>query len=264
MQSEETTTMGGFYSRVEAGLAAVRLSKLARAVKRQHLTYLSYAKLRRLEDALDDAVTSGVEGAFLEFGVALGGSAILIAEAAQRAGERFAGFDVFGMIPPPASEKDDAQSKARYVTIASGKAAGIGGETYYGYREKLYDDVVAAFARNGLTVDGNRIALVKGLFEETWPSAGIRAVAFCHIDCDWYDPVRFCLDRVAPLLSSGGTIILDDYHDYGGCRLAADEFLASHPEFELHDGPNVTLRRRGIGAGLQRADASLPRTATVG
>lgn len=108
---------------------------------------------------------------FFEFGVALGGSAILIASAASRLRRPFFGFDVFGMIPPPLSEMDDAKSKERYETIVGGRASGIGGEVYYGYRDNLYDDVVRAFARRGLHTDGKNISLVKGLFEETLPRA---------------------------------------------------------------------------------------------
>jgi asparagine synthase (glutamine-hydrolysing) len=237
------------YSRVMARLAALRLGGLARAVKQQKLTYLSDAKLVRLEQALRQAATA--DGAFVEFGVALGGSAILIANAAAAARQRFFGFDVFGLIPPPASDKDDARSKERYGVIASGRAAGIGGDSYYGYRDDLYDDVVRAFQRNGLAVDGRSISLVKGLFEDTLPNTDIGNVAFCHIDCDWYDPVKFCLDEIAPRLAPGGLILLDDYHDYGGCLQATNEFLNANPDFALWDGPNVIVRRRHDSAPVR-------------
>lgn len=230
------------YRRVVTRLAPLRLSKLARTVKEQRLTYLSDAKLLRLEQALRQTET--VDGAFLEFGVALGGSAIMIANAAAAVRQRFFGFDVFGLIPPPTSDKDDARSKDRYEVIASGQAAGIGGDGYYGYRDDLYADVVNAFQRNGLAVDGRAISLVKGLFEETLPQTDIGRVAFCHIDCDWYDPVKFCLEQIAPRVAPGGLMLLDDYHDYGGCGLATDEFLAAHPDFVLRDGPNAIVQRK--------------------
>ena len=236
--------VSGIHARLKAKLAALRLSKLARAVKRQRLTYLSDAKLVRLEESLRATCLPQVRGAFVEFGVALGGSAILIARAAAQADKPFFGFDVFGVIPPPNSDRDDDDSRARYQTIISGKASGIGGDLYYGYRDRLYDEVVQAFQRNNLMVDGRRISLVKGLFQDTWPGAQIDEVAFCHIDCDWHDPVKYCLERVAPRLSSDGIILLDDYHDYGGCANATREFLGSSPEFELLDGPNVVVRRR--------------------
>ena len=54
-------------------------------------------------------------------------------------------------------------------------------------------------------------------------------VAFAHVDVDWYEPVMTCLSRVFPSLVIGGSIILDDYHDWGGCRKATDEFLRKIP-----------------------------------
>lgn len=229
------------YERLMKRLAPLRLSRLARTVKNQKLTYLSDAKLLRLDRALRQA--DAEDGAFVEFGVALGGSAIMIASAAA-ARHRFFGFDVFGLIPPPVSGKDDAKSKQRYEVIASGQATGIDGDSYYGYRDNLYDDVVKAFHRNGLSVDGRTIALVKGLFEDTLPGTDLGRVAFCHIDCDWYDPVKFCLEQIAPRLTPSGLILLDDYHDYGGCAQATREFLNANPAFVLSDGPNVILKKR--------------------
>lgn len=230
------------YGRLMKRLAPLRLSSLARRVKKQKLTYLSDAKLLRLDQALRQ--TAAENGAFVEFGVALGGSAIMIASAAAAARRRFFGFDVFGLIPPPVSGKDDAKSKQRYEVIASGQATGIGGDSYYGYRDNLYDDVVKAFHRNGLAVDGQAISLVKGLFEDTVPRTDLGRVAFCHIDCDWYDPVKFCLERIAPRLTPGGLILLDDYHDYGGCAQATLELLSANPALILSDGPNVILKKR--------------------
>lgn len=104
-----------------------RVSPLAREVRRRNLTYLTPAKLRTLETMLEQVADQGVEGDFLEFGVALGGSALLIASRLD--GERaFHGCDVFGMIPPPGWH-DDERSWPRYQVIESGKSVGIGGDT---------------------------------------------------------------------------------------------------------------------------------------
>lgn len=167
----------------------------------------------------------------------------MIADAALKAKQRFVGFDVFGMIPAPKSDKDDQRSRERYAVIHSGQSQGIAGETYYGYIPNLRSRVIGTFERYGMTVDDDRVALVQGLFEETWPLQPNRPVAFAHIDCDWYDPVHFCLKAVAAQLQPGGSIILDDYHDYGGCRAATDEFLAAQKDFEKVEGDNVILRR---------------------
>jgi len=229
--------------RLNGLLARASLSQRSRAVIDEKFTYLPPQKLVRLERAADAALASGATGDVLEFGVALGGSAIVLASIAAEQDRSFHGFDVFGMIPAPTSANDDDKSKERYAVIASGQSEGIGGETYYGYRSDLYGEVCAAFSRHGFPIDGTRIALHKGLFEDTWSNYRDRRVAFAHIDCDWYDPVKFCLESVAERMEPGGRIVLDDYHDYGGCRKATDEFLRAHQEFEPENGPNLMLLR---------------------
>lgn len=220
----------------------MRLSDTARCIRTERLTYLPVRKLIRIESALADIRRDNVPGDIIEFGVALGGSAILLAQEAK-GDRRFFGLDVFAMIPPPTSEKDDAKSKQRYETIASGQATGFGEDTYYGYRDDLYEHVAGQLARFGTPVDGQRINLVKGLFEDTFPTLDIGQIAFAHIDCDWYDPVRYCLEETAQRLAPGGVIVIDDYNDYAGCRTAVDEFLAAHGDFHMEPGLNPILRR---------------------
>jgi len=56
--------------------------------------------------------------------------------------------------------------------------------------------------------------------------------------------VKLCLERTAEVLHPGGFMIFDDYNDYGGCQTAVDEFLASHPRFELvGTRPHAVVRR---------------------
>ena len=86
----------------------------------------------------------------IEAGTALGGSAIVMA--AAKAPERpMKVYDVFGMIPAP-GEQDGDDVHERYATIAAGDARGVGGETYYGYRDDLQGEVTASFARLGVPV----------------------------------------------------------------------------------------------------------------
>lgn len=221
-------------------IARQALSPIARAVLRQRLTYLSVEKFQRIERALKE--TRSVPGDIVEFGVALGGSAIVLAHGAG-VQKRFFGLDVFSMIPPPTSDKDDEKSKKRYEVIRTGQSSGIGGDQYYGYREDLFSDVKDAFQRNGVPVDAQKIVLLKGLFEETWPTVEVERVSLVHIDCDWHDPVAFGLRETADKLSTGGMIILDDYHTFGGCKIAVDAFLQERSDFEFEDGQNPILRK---------------------
>jgi asparagine synthase (glutamine-hydrolysing) len=128
--------------------------------------------------------------------------------------------------------------------IASGQSTGLNGAVYYGYRTNLYDEVRASFERHGLPVDAEKVALHKGLFEETVPQSLGPAIALAHVDCDWYDPVKLCLGSLADRMTPGGIVVLDDYNDYGGCRIAAQEFLATWPDYGFEEGPNAILRRK--------------------
>src|SRR3954462_4857811 len=119
-------------SRIVRRWMLFRLSPVAKRMRREGLTYLRPVKLVRIEEALRRLGQRRVPGDYLEFGVALGGTAALIAQAARRADARFVGLDVFATIPPPTSEHDDAKSRERYAVIAAGEASGIGGDVYYG------------------------------------------------------------------------------------------------------------------------------------
>lgn len=219
----------------------VLLPGLARRVRKARLTYLSRAKFLSLANEIDRVRREKVTGDFCELGVALGGSAIYIASQLEP-GRRFGGFDVFGMIPPP-SERDGDDTHDRYRTIAEGRSAGIDGDPYYGYIEDLYDRVVLNFSRFGLTVDGERIALFRGLFQDTLPLRS-GPVAFAHIDCDWHDAVAYCLETLAPSMSPGGAIIVDDYNDYQGCREAVDTHLSNDPSLMLkRTRPHAVLQK---------------------
>jgi O-methyltransferase len=212
-----------------------RVGPVARRIRADNLTYLTWSKLRSLERACDEARV--LPGHVVECGVALGGSGILMSTLLPD--RDFHGYDVFQTIPAP-GDNDPPEAHERYAEIASGRSAGLNGEKYYGYIDGLYSRVIDSFARYGVPV-GERVQLHRGLFDETlmpqWP------VALAHIDCDWYDPVKLCLERLTPHLVSNALVVMDDYFDYGGCRRATDEHVASNPEFTvLRDAGHRVLR----------------------
>lgn len=195
-------------------------------VRKQRLTYLPVGALNDLYEAALTADDTGRGGLFLEAGCALGGSAVVLAQAKDPARPLHV-HDVFGMIPPP-TDQDGADIHERYEKIKSGQAAGIGGDPYYGYETELVDRVRNTFASFGLPVEDNAVTLVEGLFQDT--ITGDEPVALAHIDGDWYDSVRTCLERIGPRLSPGGVMVIDDYFYWSGARTAVDEFLAANPD----------------------------------
>lgn len=216
------------------------LRRVLAAVRKERLTYLTDLQLASLVSCVLEAEASGREGLVIEAGTALGGSAI--AMAAAKSPERpMLVFDVFGIIPPP-TEQDGAAGQERYIDIAAGRSKGLGGDVYYGYHEDLLGEVAASFARHGVPVDNHRVELVQGLFQDTIKID--EPVALAHVDGDWYESTLTCLTRIAPHLVPGGRMVIDDYWNWSGCRMAVDEYVANHPELQLERRAKVHLVRR--------------------
>jgi len=227
-----------FRDRITGGAAA---PSIVRSVTDDKLSYLGRVALSELYQQVRRIETEGVVGILLEAGCALGGSAIVIASAKAKERPLYV-YDVFGMIPPP-SDKDGDDIHTRYDVILAGKAQGLRGQPYYGYQENLYDEVVANFARYDLPIGENNIFLVKGLFQETLNVT--EPVALAHIDGDWYDSVKVCLERIEPRLVSGGVLIIDDYYHWSGCRMAVDEYFQDKKErYTFHHRSRLHIRRR--------------------
>jgi len=216
---------------------------MARRVRQQRLTFLGVAPLLDLRHRAQELDRASVPGVFIEAGCALGGSAIMLAHAKARQ-RRLEVYDVFGMIPPP-SDRDGSDVQRRFQVISSGRAKGFQGDVYYGYQPDLKETVATSFADAGYPCEANNVSLVEGLFQDTIrPST---PVALAHIDGDWYESVRVCLDRIWPMLSPGGVIVIDDYDAWSGCREAVDEFVAETPELRVERRSRVHLVRPARG-----------------
>lgn len=86
-------------------------------------------------------------------------------------------------------------------------------------------------ARAALGLTETDCPIRKGWFEETVPGleSELRAaegIALLRVDCDWYASVRFVLDQLAPLVSTRGITILDDYYAWDGAARATHDWLS--------------------------------------
>lgn len=169
----------------------------------------------RLAETID---RENVPGAALECGVLDGGMSALIASGTTRSGRALHMFDAWRGLPPATAED------------------GKGGEKWVG-------DVVGSKGRveqvmRLLKIDPARLNYHVGWFHETFPTADVPTVALLHVDCDFYDPTKLCLERWYGHLAPGGFVQIDDYGIFIGCTKAVDEFLVQHPELRLEFAPS--------------------------
>jgi hypothetical protein len=183
----------------------------------------SNARLRGLYRAVHYVVSRDIAGDVVECGSAQGGSAALMALALRqlKSRRRLWLFDTFEGLPAPTSKDPDFE----LADLFTGTCVGT------------LDEVRGLFEQLNVA-DG--VEFVKGLFQETVPVTLIPRIAVLHIDGDWYESVKVCLDSLYDKVVPSGVIQLDDYGYWKGARKAVDEFI----------------EQRGIQAPLQRLDYS--------
>jgi O-methyltransferase len=198
--------------------AKKRLFRLFRSLEEPYYSIFPYTlvhpiKQKNLLRLATEIETRNVPGAVVECGVLDGGTAALMAYGTARSGRTIHLFDSWSGLPAT-SEKDGEAAKV-WTNDAVGSP----------------NRVTAVMRR--LKIDLDRVVFHQGWFDETFPKAHIGQIALLHIDADFYDSVRLCLEKWAPAVTPGGYIQIDDYAAFIGCRRAVDEFLSRHPDLEL-------------------------------
>lgn len=130
-------------------------------------------------------------------------------------------FDTFQGLPKPSKDNPDY------------KIANLYTGTFVASMEEVRNSL------HSLGVSDN-VHLVPGLFQDTLQNAPIESISLLHLDGDWYESVKVCLDALYDKVSPGGIIQFDDYGHWAGARKAVDEFMTN----------------RGICAPLRRLDFS--------
>ncbi len=183
-------------------------------------TMCSKVGMEATYDICESVVKQMLKGAFVECGVARGGSSALMALVARDEKKNRGTwlFDSFEGLPKQ-SELDGEQKPVRHKDKTANDLA-------EGYCLGSYRDVSdLLFKRLGL--DYYRVFMVKGWFQDTLPQSReiIGDIAVLRLDGDWYESTKCCLENLYDKVVFGGYVIIDDY-TLKGCRLAVDEFRA--------------------------------------
>jgi hypothetical protein len=168
---------------------------------------------------VQDVEARRVPGDLVECGVWRGGAAFLMAEVLAQLGNtdrKVWLFDSFEGLPPP----EDIDGPGAHAW-----ARDTGGAMYHDNCRAGLEEVQANAEALGLT---ERLTMVPGWFEDSLPAnrEAVGPIALLRIDCDWYEPVKSCLETLYDSVSPHGIVILDDYYTWDGCAIATHEFLA--------------------------------------
>jgi O-methyltransferase len=172
-------------------------------------TLVGTQRVRNLYGLAQRIEEEKIPGDVVECGVYNGGTAAVLARTASHSqmGRTVWLFDSFqGM--PQTTERDGVQAK-EYV----GKVLGSPEQV-----QELLRKVGA---------DLNRVKIIQGFFEDSFPKVQIPQIALFNIDADWYESVKLCLEKFYDSVVQDGFIAIDDYGHWPGCRQAVDEFFKS-------------------------------------
>jgi O-methyltransferase len=188
----------------------------------QPFTQTSRERIVTLADAVEYVVRRDIPGDFVECGVWLGGSSMVIAKTLLRLGVRDRHlwlYDTFGAMPQPADVERDANRDF------AGRLP-----------ERLTSDVphgaYLPTVRENMEATGyppDLISYVGGLVEETIPASAPEQIALLRLDTDWYSSTAHELEHLYPLVASRGVLIIDDYGHFQGARAAVDEYFDRSP-----------------------------------
>jgi hypothetical protein len=176
-------------------------------------TMIGRERLNNLQQCVESVIKENVPGDLIETGVWRGGATILmrgILKAWHVTDRKVWVADSFEGLPR-ASLPQDASTPD------------LSGDTVLAVSQ---EEVMDNFRRYGLLDD--QVQFLKGWFKDTLPDAPIQRLAVARLDGDMYESTMDAIVPLYPKLSVGGYLIIDDYHDWPGCKAAIDEYRSRH------------------------------------
>ena len=207
-------------------------SKLYERVKDFSMT--SIERLYAMYKATEYVCRAGIPGNIVECGVWRGGSMMMAALTLQALGDTSREiylFDTYEGLPKPNANEDvDLWGHSSYNEWTRHRRTDESSDWAFASLE----EVRANLASTGYPSE--KLLFVKGMVQNTLPTATLARIALLRLDTDWYESTVCELDNLYPLLSQNGVLIIDDYGHMRGQRKAVDEYF-------VRNGPFILLNR---------------------
>lgn len=200
----------------------------------------------------DYVLDHNIKGVFVECGVAAGAQIAAIHDRLLARGEKrwIYGFDSFEGIPF-ASKDDDEQPGMSHKPVV----------IYNDTRELLKSSGITVCSKEAVLTNFNTwfpgkvdtVVLVKGWFQDTLGPyktifKHLGGISLLRLDGDLYESTKVSLEKLFPLINSGGILIVDDWQ-LTGCRKACLEYfetvnvtMIDPPHGSPADGPAYFIK----------------------
>jgi len=174
-------------------------------------TMVGNRRLENVQACLEEILRDNVPGDLLEAGAWRGGTTIFMRALLKAHGvtdRKVWVADSFEGLPSPKHSMDGWDlSRVKYLKVS-------------------LEEVKANFAKFGMLDD--QVQFLKGWFSDTLPHAPIQKLALLRLDGDLYSSTMDALQSLYHKVSTGGYVIVDDYHSWPSCRQAVTDFLAQN------------------------------------
>jgi len=171
---------------------------------------------------------AGLPGAFAEFGVARGGGIGILGRQLTAAQRHLHLFDTWGELPEFTPE-DGPAVPALERWIEEGGFEKLAGQDPRGDAERLLIQ--------GLGMPSELVMFHQGRFEDTLREYEGEAIAFAHVDADWYTSTATVLEFLDRQLTDQAILMADDFGYLDGVAKALDEWRTkSHRQIRLIPG----------------------------
>jgi len=179
-----------------------------------------------LVDTVEDIIVNDIPGDFVECGVYMGGSCMIMAGVLNHynVNRTIWLFDTFDGVPTPYENDTTPEGESLKDWFDSNK---LDNNNQSNWCYSSYDTVKENFAECNYKGESKFII---GKVEDTIPSIMPDSISLLRIDVDLANSTRHVMDEMYPLLSSGGHLILDDYGYFPAVKETIDDYFKDDPK----------------------------------
>lgn len=175
-----------------------------------------------LIDTVENIIVNRIPGDFVECGVWMGGSCVIIAEVLKHYNETRTiwMYDTYDGVPIPGEHDLSADGRPLKDVYFEENRLDEDGKSSWCYSS--LEHVQANMAETQYT---GEVKFIQGLVEHTIPDTMPEQIALLRIDVDLLRPTKWILTNMFPLLETGGHLIADDYGHFPSIKNYLDAFL---------------------------------------